>query len=629
MLAFFLISFFCSLSHAHGIKSSERERQAVLAVFEKAISLSPDFLAVSKNRSSNTPFYKVGGHKIYLDEGFWNLTRAWLKLYIQEVEKHCSCKLDPDLMIKEAKNYTAQSFFKQKVFEPAKDIGQIFAYKTAFWSTRYGYLVALMKLSAETAETVLSTVIGLKGLHFLCRLNDFLILTTMGNIQTYSRAFFYGKKINHSRWLSFIKMVWISRQIRKSQKKAFFYINQKLVVREEALREVNKEGPKSWFHKEGHRRLWIEKLKRKTDPLFEKIAEWQKELNHTETSPKKRAALKRKIKSAEKKIEALSKISRKDFFGTRQGRFFWLLSRKGRVAHMADSHLPYKILSSKAFWPLLPAETIINKAVGSSPFSLPDLWPKEQPLTNGNKEKSLADPADFSSKGAFPVGSFADPVDLEPSSNSKDLAGEVREDKDHHHSKDFVDEIREGLVEEFLLAQEAPHEGKKQALYMLLEDIERVFDVSLPAQKRMMSALSVKLALGALFAHYLDMIFPALFKEAAFSEKVKAKRAFGRFFNLIDEFSDFLSFVSLSKSAKKIQLYKYESMEKLLAFFSYLYETQTLLKSGAPRDKIFTALKNEELKIKNLSLLKEKKTAFSLFPFKKGKAQCEKLVEIY
>lgn len=573
----FFISFsFKSFSASH---FSERELETDLKIFEKAVLLSPDFLDKAKDNSV-IPFYKIKGHKIYLDEGIWNLTRAWIRLYIEEIDKYCPCDLDPDLMIQEAKNYLPQGFFKQKIFNSGQRIGREISHQGAHLTARYGYTAATLKLSAELAETILSFTVGGKGIHILCNTVDIMIFPLMRGIQKHIRVFSYGRGFGVSGLLSSAKMAWFSRQIKNSQKRVFFHIDQALSFREQELEKVNKEGPRSLFHKKGHRLLWIKHLKRKTDPLFEKITELELQLQNENLSLKKQTSIVKKIEKLKRKIENVSKVNRRDFFGKRFKRYLLLRTRRSRVAYTSGHSLQDKMAGKNILWPLSLQENVIERVLETDSYS-----------------KS---------------------VNINP------------------------DEIQDGLIEEFLFKKEEMRDflkdetelnNRKRAIQFLLADIEQIFNVKIPKGERLMKAHVIEATLGTLFAHYLKVSTSILSQKygMSFAETMKLHWIFGGFFNLVYEFSDFLSSVSITKN-EKIQFYKYESIEKFLAFFDYLYEIQILLKednNSISKQAVFERLNSQKHNLKVISLLKEKKTAFSLLPFRKALPQCEKLVKRY
>ena len=74
----FFISFSFK-SFTHETHHSEEEIETALRIFKKAILLSSDFSDRVQNHSV-VPFYKINGYKVYLDKGFWDLTRAWIRV---------------------------------------------------------------------------------------------------------------------------------------------------------------------------------------------------------------------------------------------------------------------------------------------------------------------------------------------------------------------------------------------------------------------------------------------------------------------------------------------------------------------------------------------------------------------
>ena len=566
-------------SFSHGNHYSEKEIETALAVFEKVILLSPELIEQT-NTNAVTPFYKVNGHKVYLNNGFWNLTKAWLRIYIQELEKYCPCDLDPNLMIETAKKHIPQSFLKQKTNKskiPIRNSSYLFTQNAA----KYGYTFAVAQLSFETAEAIFFTFIGLPGAHAFCNIGNIAITFTNRIIQKYTRTFSNGQSLSRSGLIFSLKMAWVSRQIRKSQNKVFFTLQDMLIFNEEILETVNQQGPKE------HRLLWLNKLKQKTDPLFQKISKLEEEYYGLEDQleeltekdsakknkiHKKQKKLKKQIETLQNKINHLSKVNRKSFFGNRFKRYLLLKTRKGQITYMKGHHLPDKILGKKNLWPIALQENIL-----------------EPVLDNKNQTHSL---------------------ETEP------------------------DEIQKALVEEFLEKRSANSEslfnGERQVVYSLLESIEQIFDTTEDTRHRLMTTQSIENALAVLFSQYFKVSISILEKKYSLSYKelFKLNWIFGRFFHSVYDFSDFLSSISITKNKDKIKFYKYETMEKLLAFLDYPYEIQILLtNTQLEKEELFNRLQERYNQITSLSLLKSKRTAFSFVPLKKAKVKCKQLVE--
>ncbi|MCZ0933504.1 MAG: hypothetical protein OXJ52_10205 [Oligoflexia bacterium] len=564
-------------SFSHGNHYSEKEVETAMAVFEKAILLSPEFIEQT-NTSSVIPFYKVNGHKIYLNSGFWNLTKAWLRIYIQELEKHCPCDLDPDLMIQTAKKHFPQSFPKQKINKSKasfRSLSHLFTQSAA----KYGYTFAVAQLAFETAEAVFFTFVGLPGAHAFCNIGNIAITFTNRIIQKYTRAFSNGQSLSASGLMFSLRMAWLSRKIRKTQNKVFFIIESALEFNEENLEKVNQRGPKD------HRFLWLNKLKNKTYPLFEEISRLEEEYYNLENQLKEMSVDKNKIEQRKKKlakqiekiknkIYRLTQVNRKSFFGNRFKRYLLLKSRKGQTTYMTGHHLPDKLLGKKNLWPIAVQENILEQVLG-----------------------------------------------LKARASSLETES---------------DEIQKALVQEFLQKRHTSAEplfnGEHQVAHSLLESIEQIFDTTKDTKIRLMTTQSIENALAVLFSLYFKTSVSVLEKKynLSYKELLKLNWFFGRFFRSVYEFSDFLSSVSITKNKIKIKFYKYESMEKLLAFLDYFYEVHLLLKDKqVEKQELFDRLQARQQDIISLSLIKGKKTAFSLIPFKTGQAKCNKLVEKY
>ena len=622
LLPFFL---FPSLSFSHDHSRLDTDIATALRLFEKAFLVS-EFSAQPESQA--IPFFKINGEKIYLNDGFWELTRFWLRLFIQDIQDTCPCDLDPDLIIQEARDQIPQGgFFAQK----GKKIGREWALKWAVLASQYGRTAGGLLLSLEVAETLLSFAVGGWGLHVLCKINTVFVIASVRTIQKYIRVFSYGGDLSASRLFFAVKMAWLSRRVSKSKNRVFFHIEQALSFREEELKRVNQEGPKSLFHPAGHRLIWIERLKRKTDPLFEEIADWEQELQDQNLQARERRRLEKQIKSARDKIERISHLNRKDFFGARFKRYLLLKSRKGRRAYMSGSLGREQILKKTAtLWPLSLQENVLEPILrpalgvgGNSTEAIPPgIGSVFEDIENSTS------PADENLVLSHASG---EKENLEKVVYDQEQKDSVLEDREIPPPR--VDEIREGLIEEFLSQRslnDLAEGGGRKALELYLESIERIFDTQQTSSRRLMSAKAVEDALAILFGHYLQISSSVLSQkyEMSFPQILRLHWHFGKFFYLSKEFSDFLSSVAGVKDQAKIQFYKYEAMEKLLAFFDYLHEIRVLLKDGETNvSSLFERMAERQNKLASLSLLREKRTAFSIVPFKKAVPRCVKLGE--
>ncbi|MCY4321640.1 MAG: hypothetical protein OXC37_04485 [Bdellovibrionaceae bacterium] len=576
-------------SFSHQGHHSEKEIETALSVFEKAILMSPELLEQTENNSV-TPFYKFNGHKVYLNESFWNLTKAWLRIYITEIEKYCPCDLDPEFMIETTRGHIPKNLF-QKTMSKTKHISKDLSNTGSRITAKYGYFYATVKVSSEIAETILSVFMGLKGAHFLCNAIDIMIIPLIRHFQKYIRTFSYGRNLSNISLIHALKVLWVSRQVKKSQNRVFFIIEEALDFNEINLRKVNQEGPKD------HRKLWLNKLKDKTDPLFNKISELKSELEVLEintTDPyeleQKKEIIENKIEKLQTKINKVSKVNRKSFFGNRFKRYLLLLSRKGQTTYMAGHHLPDKITGKKTLWPLSLQENIL-----------------EQTLNYKNQSHTL---------------------ETEPDEIQKALVKEFIL-KRQAKLKLYIDEKtnQDTTVEERY--QEIPFNEKAQVVYSLLESIERIFDTKKDKRERLLMAQSIENVLAVLFVEYFNISVKILKDKynLSFKELLKLNWNFGRFSHSVYEFSDFLSSISVVTDINKIKFYKYESMEKLLAFLDYLYEVQFLLKDNqTTKQEVLSKLQGKREDLMSLSLFKEKKIGFSLVPFKRAKVKCMELV---
>ena len=617
LISFFFFSFqaFSHGSHDHHHSHedhhshhSNKEIEASLEIFEKAFVLSSEFLEKEKE-SQMIPLYRVNGKNIYLNDRVWDLVKAWLIVYLDELEKHCHCDLDPNLLIQEAKNYLPQNFFERKIRKIAremKEFGKNISYITAFLIATYGYTAAIAKAAAEVAETIVF-VIGLGMFaHAVCNAIDVMIFPLVRQIQKYTRVFVYGGRLDSGRLWSSAKMFWISRQIYKSRRRVFFHIEQALEFKHHEM-ENGETGGKS----KSRALLWLRELKRKTDPLFEQIEIWEREMEQESENSVRSRTLMKKIKKARRKIENLSKINRKDFFGMRYKRYLLLKSRKGKKTYMSGEE----------------SNQLLNKMFGGM-FGGNILWPSY--LRKIVMEKYLKSPDELLQK----KDTESSDVLLFPHSSDEFLQKNIMEipDKPLQSVEMRPDEIREGLVEEFLKGKDNLKNGG-QGVQLLMHNVEEVFNTDRPRTHRLMDANSIQAVLGTVFFINLQLLSPSILAKQlsekynlSFRQKMKIQYRFGLFLREIYRFADFLSVVSLIKDERKIQFYKYESMEKMLAILDFFYEVNSLLNDKRDRldiQELFEILNTKYQKIRSFSLSRRKKKAFSILPV----PQCKKLVE--
>ena len=588
-LIIFPLIIFSPLSFSHGHHNSEKQVDVSLALFEKAIQLSPELLP--KEPDPNTPFYQVNGHKIYLNQAFWELTKEWLKLYIQEIEAYCPCDLDLDLMIKESKNYLPKNPLISKISYTSKNITENLLSLGTHLTAKYGYTVAFLKVSAEVAETLLSVFVGGKGIHVLCNAIDVMIFPLARKIQRSFRIFFYGSHFSRSRLVFSARMAWLSRRINKSQKRVFFVINQSLEFNREGLEKLNSQGPKSLLHSKGHRLLWLENLKSKTDSLLDEIQILETELQDPDLPVRDQNRKQKRIQNLKKQIDRLTQLNRNNFFGKRFKRYLWLKSRKSRRSYMSGKDLEshFRFIIKNDFWPL-GMQNIIDKATDK---------------TNWNLAHSQI------------------PDNLENQA-TKSL-----------QNKPNKDEVISGLVEEFLqkVKPDADLNLTKPAVEFFISDLHIIFDTHQQIENRLMSARFVEILLSQFFARYLSLSkkkFLENNESMSFKERMKLHWHFGYVENMAYQFSDFLVAVAIAKQEQKIQFYKYEAIEKFFSFLLYFNEIHLALnKPHLDVDTFFNQLQIKEHSIKSLSLTKEKRTAISIIPFKKTRPLCQKLVRKY
>ncbi len=277
-----------------------------------------------------TPYIKAGGQKIYLNSGFWKLTQYWLRLYLRELQGWIPKDLDPQAMIEEAQTRPPEDLISKKVKKIAYGGGEV----VARWAYSYGKIYAVLKVSLEAAETVLSTAIGGKGMHAICRLNDIIIIVAVRRIQRYFRIISYGKTMNKGRLAMTLKNLWLSRRLKKAQRRAFFLYGQLLsdnsrekpfeegeirLKSQEALMAIDRGG-----RRPGSRLRWLQKISQKPQPIS---------------------------------------LSKARFLGKRS---FLAIPRKRNLQYIRGAEFADQAISEGLFWPLAVQENILFRALEES-----------------------------------------------------------------------------------------------------------------------------------------------------------------------------------------------------------------------------------------------------------------------
>ena len=172
----------------------------------------------------------------------------------------------------------------------------------------------------------------------------------------------------------------------------------------------------------------------------------------------------------------------------------------------------------------------------------------------------------------------------------------------------------------------------KNSLILFLQDIDKIFDISVSSADRHLTASTIEVYLGIFLDYYLKTVINNIKNnnKLSFTQELKLYSLRGKFNRQVYHYVDFLSAVASSKNSKKMSLYKYETMETLLTFLSHFEKLKNLSESHHVDIPLFIKdFSNYLQKIQTLSLGIEKRSRFfSLVPFKKPIPSCQKLVRM-
>lgn len=575
LLVPFLI-FFClsaaahqhSHSHSHSHSAGGGGLSHIKEVYEMAAALSPEVLKAGEE-SIVQPYLKIGKESIPLNSGFWQLVKGWIRLYRSEIQEHCTCDIDENKLVQEAKNHVAKGFVYSKLGRPVAHWSEYVVVGAYGLSAKYGKAALILKASAEVAETILSVFVGGKGVHIICNIIDAMIIFLFRKSQIYMRVFSNSKTVNKNRMLMMFRLAYINRLMKKARRKVFFYL-ESANVNQKALALVDAEGIKR-----NRRANWVRTLSDRATPVLNRIRKIDKELEDETLSKRQREKLSKERKKLSRTMEDFTEISTKHFFGKRYKRFLFLLSRKGNKNYLKGTDFSDRLVATDWLWPLAIQENILERVLVSEAES--------GHLHQNYRTTALK-----------------------------------------------TDEIRKGLAEEFVgkMQKNTHHTEYVQAVEQVLADIEKVFDPSLTVTKRYLLVSVMETVLVGFFEHYVRLTYNELSQSTSDLNiwgRARLRWRLDRFVYHIFMYSDFLRTVALVKDKTKITSYKYESMESFLLFFDYLKKLSRLSHSRNTKENLLAQLDQNIQNIRSFHVHLEKRTAFSWIPFSNPIPYCRTL----
>ena len=568
-----------SYSHSHSVSSSDN-LLLVEQIFNKAVTLAPEVLSISEETKISTPYFKAWGLRIPLNSGFRELMRGWLRLYKQSIEEYCPCPIPEEALLKQAEDNISKGFFSTKVRDPSTRFGEGIALTLYGYSARYGKVAALMKASAEVVEHSLALFSLGKGVHIFCNVIDVMIFFILRKTQTFVRIF---NGANHSMnknkgsaLLMAFRSSFLSWIIKGAKKKVFFHL-ETATINPKGLAEADHEGLKKQ-----RREAWVRSLSTKVAPLVAQIEQIDRSLEQENHTDKEKIKLLKKRGKLYKKMEKITQVHYKNFFGKRYKRFAFLFSRKSSKTYLKGNSFADSLVGTSEFWPTAIQENILQQA-----------------LVVAKKE------------GLFPV--------------------------QNHQSRALkTDGVRAGLAKEFVnkINQTANNARQAQHIHYVerkLMDIDNIFNADIPIRKRYFLVQEMEWELAGFFEHYLRMVY----KKTVQQNQLKIKQRFRlrwqlqKFIYYVFAYADFLRMVSMVKDKSQLFLYKHKAMENYLIFYEYLSSVSRMVSSSIKEQDKETMLEANLQKIISFQIQREKRTAFSWWswlPFYTPTPYCRNLI---
>lgn len=314
------------VSWAHGHEADHETLAATLSLYRQIAELTPD---VTEASNASSAFVNIGGQKVWLNGPFWQLVRGWLRVYYQELDEDChECMhWDEAEFSREAEDQIARGFLATKIGEPLMEGAEHISVGAADVGARLGKTALVAKITGEVAETVLSKMSFMGGMHFVCHLIDAFILFGTRKIQTTTRAFTWASSFDRFSVANAVQMGLIASSVGRAQRRVRFVAGP-VDLNTEGLREVDAEGPNRFWGwaNQGKRAAWVQRL----------------------------------ISREERGLP----LRRREFLGTRMKRYVWLKARKrGHAQYMKGKTTMDKTLDQGSLWVLSVQENILQRSL--------------------------------------------------------------------------------------------------------------------------------------------------------------------------------------------------------------------------------------------------------------------------
>ena len=637
-------------THTHAPSQSSENLLLTEELFNQAVMLAPEVLSASEKGSTNTAYFKVWGYHIPLNNGFRNLMRGWMRLYQQKIEAYCACDIPEETLLKHATASIAEGFFATKIGNPTSHAGEHIAMSLYSYSARYGKVAALLKASAEVVEHSLAFFSLGKGVHIFCNVIDVMIFFILRKTQTFTRVFSGSNnamnKNKGSSLLMAFRSAFLSMLIKRAQKQVFFHL-ETTDINPITLAKVDQEGIKK--HK---RAAWVSRLSQKITPLIAQIQQIDSSLEQEGLLDQQKIKLLKKRRKLYRKMENITQVSQKNFFGKRYKRFGFLLSRKSTGTYLKGDSFLDTLISKPGFWPSAIQENILQNAfisagkegnfpnpVNQNQTGVGQTLPLEQGVTSeafssyredvrlGISNKiSLALKSDGVRSGlAQEFVEKINQIGLEKGAISEVLSPHNQDVRQESMSSTLS---RQNPLTESTNAYQTTHIHYVERKLM---DIDNIFNPNLPIKERYFMANELELELTGFFEYHLKLIYQKIIQQQSFSikERFKLRWKLEKFAYYAFAFADFLRMASMVKDKSHLFLFKHKAMENYLIFYEYLSSVSHMASSSVTKQNIDTTLEKNLQKIISFQIQREKRTAFSWWgwlPFHTPLPYCRNLV---
>lgn len=253
--------------HDHGSNggAGDPQLEALFSLYRNIIEMTPRILHPDQNAGVILqPRVRVGGMELE-STAFHELVLQAELILRDTLNAECNhCGIDSDdVYLQKAKNFGPQGFIGRQITDPVSDLLGSALTEGADYGGEGGAARFVATAAFEAAETAI-------GAHFLCKPFQIAFTFFWEPLRFWSRAFAWAPAFDENRaWLLF-KAGWFRSVAKRVERRVRFVKEEPVEIDEEALKQVNSEGPKRfWVWATSNRAKWLKRFLKKDEQVVD------------------------------------------------------------------------------------------------------------------------------------------------------------------------------------------------------------------------------------------------------------------------------------------------------------------------------------------------------------------------